>query len=184
MGMSQTSKHKTSGNGSDRPRHSRRLVLVAASAKASWARWSRALRGDFGVREAAKLEDLKHSLETLKPDILLLDLPFPGLGGVEGLHALRSLSRATKIIFLAEHPDPKEWLTALKSGVRGYCGAGSDPALIRKVVESVSMGEIWANRKMVPNLIEELALLTERRAGGVRRSQAWHSATVQRSALG
>ena len=178
MRMNQTSKHKTSGNGSDRLGHSRGLVLVAASAKASGTRWSRALREDFEIRGTAKLEDLKRDLETLKPDILLLDLPFPGLGGVEGLPALRSLSRATKIIFLAEHPDPKEWIIALKSGARGYCHAGSDPELIRKVVESVSKGEVWANRKIVPDLIEELALLTKRRAGGTRQSRAWHSATV------
>ena len=178
MGMNHTSRHKTSRNGSDRPRHSRSLVLVASSTKAKCARWSRALRDDFVVREAAKLEDLKHSLETLKPDVLLLDLPFLALGGVEGLHALRSWSKTTKIIFLAEHPNPKEWIIALRLGARGYCDAGSDPALIRKVVESVSRGEIWANRKMVPSLIEELALLTERRTGEVSESQSWHSVRV------
>ena len=178
MAMNQTSKHKTSGNGSDRPRHSRSLVLIAGSTKTKCARWGQALRDDFVVREAAKLEDLKHSLETLKPDILLLALPFPGVGGVEGLDTLRSLSKTTKIIFLAEHPNPKEWIIALRSGARGYCDAESDPTLIKKVVESVSRGEVWANRKIVPNLIEELARLTERSAGEVSQSQSWASARV------
>jgi two-component system NarL family response regulator len=124
---------------------------------------------DFEVYESTKLNHLKNSLETLKPDILLLDCAFPGLDGVQAVSAFRPLSKATKIIVLARHPDQKEGIIALKLGARGYCDAGSDPELIRKVVESVSKGEVWVNRNLVSDLIEELAFLTRQR--GARRNR-------------
>jgi DNA-binding NarL/FixJ family response regulator len=53
----------------------------------------------------------------------------------------------------------------LKAGARGYCDRNIDPQLLRKVVDRIHDGEIWAERKLIPRLLEEYASHPEPHAG-------------------
>lgn len=99
----------------------------------------------------------------LKPDILLLDLALPRLGGIKGVLATRNLSPETKIVLLARSPNAKELISVLRAGAWGYCEKDIDPSLLKKAVVRVQKGEVWLKRNLVPHLIEELARLTRRR---------------------
>lgn len=79
------------------------------------------------------------------------------MAGLEGVSALRCLSPLTQIILLSHAPDDREAIQALKMGVKGYCHSNIDPRLLVRAVKLVRQGEIWVGRKVIPNLIEEIA---------------------------
>ena len=80
---------------------------------------------------------------------------------MDGVPGLRALQPATKIIVLADHPDEREGLVALKIGAQGYCDRAIAPALLCKALEAVHNGEVWVGRKLTSHLLDELSALTE-----------------------
>jgi DNA-binding NarL/FixJ family response regulator len=140
------------------------MVLIASPKEGVRKRWRQALERITAVQEVATRAALERSLADLTPAVLLLDLAIPQLGGISGLRALQRRSRATRIILFTGTPDEEEGIAALLAGARGYVTTGTDPALIRKAVETVQKGEIWVRRDLVPHLLEELTNRTNRRA--------------------
>ena len=140
------------------------MVLIASPKEGVRKRWRQALERITAVQEVATQAALERSLADLTPAILLLDLSLPLLGGISGLRALQRRSRATRIVLFTGTPDEEEGIAALLAGARGYFQTGTDPALIRKAVETVQKGEIWVRRNLVPHLLEELTTRTNRRA--------------------
>ena len=65
------------------------------------------------------------------------------------------LSPQTKIIALTPLPNESEGVAVLRSGARGYCQQDIDDILLRRAVEAVRHGEVWASRHIVSSLFEE-----------------------------
>jgi two-component system nitrate/nitrite response regulator NarL len=147
---------------SDRAR-SGSVVLIASPIAGVRSQWASGLREKFPLYEAAERTVLERNMTNLKPAILLLDLAFPGLGGVEGVADVQKLSPLTSVVLMTSTPNDREGFSALKAGARGYCSTDMDPNLLRKAVSVVIKGEIWVARNVFAPLLEELTALTERR---------------------
>lgn len=151
------------------------LVVIASAIAERRKRWRRAIEDVFTVHEVTDRNGLERSLVHRQPGVLLLDLVFPNLGGVDGITAIQRHRPATKIVLFTKTPDDREGLMALKAGARGYCHTEIDPGLLRKATDVVHKGEIWVGRKLIPHLLEELTSATERRqretAGATRDSR-------------
>jgi DNA-binding NarL/FixJ family response regulator len=91
----------------------------------------------------------------LKPDVLTLDLDLPGMHGLDVLQVVRWYSPDTKVIILSGHDEEPTIQEALKQGARGYIvkGEGID---LEKVVKAVHTGEVWARRRVLATVIEDL----------------------------
>jgi DNA-binding NarL/FixJ family response regulator len=124
----------------------------------------------FAAVEVADHAQLLCCLTPRAPAVLLLDLDLPQLGGMDGIAGLRALQPATKIVVLADHPDEREGLLALKIGAKGYCDRSIAPGLLGKALEAVQSGEVWVGRKLTAHLLAELSALTE--GLGARTSSA------------
>lgn len=94
----------------------------------------------------------------LKPDVLTLDLDLPGISGLDVLRVVRWHYPDTKVIILSGHDEEPIIHEALKQGARGYIvkGAGVD---LTRAVRAVQRGEVWASRRVVLQVIEELSQL-------------------------
>ncbi|MEK6345791.1 MAG: response regulator transcription factor [Curtobacterium sp.] len=72
------------------------------------------------------------------PDVALVDLRMPGMGGVELIRALRDGGSATRVVVLTTFDGDPETREALSAGAAGFLGKASEPAEILDAVRVVS----------------------------------------------
>lgn len=104
----------------------------------------------------------------LTPDILTLDVDLPGLNGLDVLPVVRWYSPRTKVIMLSGRDDDEIIREALRRGAQGYIVKGSGTDLC-KAIRAVHRGEVWARRRVLAAVIDEmvrLAALTFPSTGG------------------
>jgi DNA-binding NarL/FixJ family response regulator len=96
----------------------------------------------------------------LQPDVLTLDLDLPGMHGLDVLRVVRWYSPDTKVIILSGHAEEATIQETLKEGARGYIVKG-EGANLEKAIKGVHDGEVWARRRVIAVVIEELSRLAE-----------------------
>lgn len=135
------------------------LILLASDSTGVRNHWKQALLPLHEVCETWTYEGLQRSLFSLKPSVLLLDGDLPGLNGSDEIMELLKLSSATKIIVFTSYPDEKTQIRILRSGARGFCNKDVDHVLLRRAVEMVRKGEVWASRRILARMLDEVGTL-------------------------
>ncbi|HEY2237623.1 MAG TPA: response regulator transcription factor [Streptosporangiaceae bacterium] len=85
------------------------------------------LRGVFGgdedfevVGEAGDGAEAIQKAQALHPDVILMDLRMPGVGGVEAITRLRDQQNPARILILTTYDTDRDVLPAIKAGATGY----------------------------------------------------------------
>jgi len=112
------------------------------------------------VAEAADGAQAQMLVEKFKPEILLLDPSL--LRGPQALQTVRAKSPGTAILILAEVPPGEEFLDYIKAGAKGAIWKGDSGADLAKALRAVAAGEIWARRRVMTRVLEELSALAPR----------------------
>ena len=93
------------------------------------------LDGDIEViAEAEDGEDCLNKLETVKPDVLLLDINMPKMNGLEVLQNLKSRRSKLKVLVLTVHNEIEYLMKAVDLGVSGYVLKDSASAELKKAI--------------------------------------------------
>ena len=116
-----------------------------------WRRWVSIVLADYQdfqvVGEAGDGLEAVQKSETLRPDLILLDIDLPGLDGIEAARRICALAPDSAILFISGNESPTVVHRALRAGTgaRGYvakCDLAIDllPALeaVRKNRQFVS----------------------------------------------
>lgn len=122
------------------------------------------------VGEAASGLEALSLTEKLQPDLLLLDLSMPGLGGLDALPALRKTAPVTKILILTMHDDPQYLRTALKNGASGYVLKKAADSELISAIRAVLRGGMYVHPSMTRALLEDMLPPAESAA-----PDAWHT---------
>jgi len=77
----------------------------------------------------------------LKPDLLVLDIGFPDLSGIEVVRRLAKAAPAVKILMLTMYDDDESILGAVRAGALGYVLKGADADDLLRAIEAVAAGE-------------------------------------------
>jgi len=94
--------------------------------------------------EAGNGEELTRKLSPqLKPDIILLDINMPVMGGIETARWLKANYPDVCVIVLSMFEDAEKVLTMVKLGVKGYLLKDSEPYEFEHALRKVSQGEIY-----------------------------------------
>jgi DNA-binding NarL/FixJ family response regulator len=80
-------------------------------------------------------------IETLRPDIVLLDLIMPGLSGLEVLKVSRAKFPEVQVIVITIHDEEAYALHALRSGAAGYLPKTAATAELRLAIDHVMAGK-------------------------------------------
>ncbi len=117
------------------------------------------LASEHDIRVVGEAENGLQALsmaETLKPDVLLLDIRMPEADGLQVLPGLLERSPKTKVLILTGFLDYEFIATALQGGARGYLMKTSKLGELVRAIRAVHAGEIWAERKVLTELLEGL----------------------------
>jgi len=81
------------------------------------------------------------SVETLNPDVILLDLNMPGIGGLSTTEILLERRPETRILILSMHDSPEYISSALSHGALGYVLKDVPTDEIKKAIDAIMAGE-------------------------------------------
>lgn len=108
------------------------------------------------VGEASSGTETLTLAEQLQPDLILLDLSMPALGGLDALPALRKLVPLARILILTMHDDPQYLRQALKHGASGYVLKKAADAELLSAMRGVLRGEVYVHPSMTRILLEDM----------------------------
>lgn len=92
--------------------------------------------------EAATTDDAISEAVSLKPDVLLLDLRMPGLGGIEVCRRVKEQAPETAVLVITSFDDDEELFGALEAGANGYLMKDTRPDRVVHAIRSVYDGQI------------------------------------------
>lgn len=106
------------------------------------------------VGEAASAREALEQFKALAPDVMVLDLGLPDMGGVELIRRLLQRDGAARILVFTMHREPLFATQALRAGALGYVTKSSPPEELLKAVYQVAL-----RRQVIsPDIAPELAL--------------------------
>ena len=94
------------------------------------------------VGEAADGEAAVREVQLLRPDVVLMDVRMPGLGGVEAARRIREATPETAVLMLTMYDDDATVLTAMQAGARGYLLKGAEQTEIVGAIHAVVAGQV------------------------------------------
>jgi DNA-binding NarL/FixJ family response regulator len=94
------------------------------------------------VAEAADGESTVREAVLTVPDIVLMDVRMPGMGGVEATRRLRAAVPSAAVLMLTMYDDDATVLTAMQAGARGYLLKGADQREIVAAIWAVLAGQV------------------------------------------
>jgi two-component system, NarL family, invasion response regulator UvrY len=106
------------------------------------------------VAEAQSGEAACQMYPELTPDVVVMDLGMPGMGGLEALRRIRARNPAARVLALSAHDDPMHARRALREGALGFLSKRSAPEALIEAIASLAAGR----RYLDPDLAQKLAL--------------------------
>jgi DNA-binding NarL/FixJ family response regulator len=77
-------------------------------------------------------------------------------GGLEILETVRLARPDVRLIVIGPEGDDESVFKAIIAGARAYLGLAAGPEVVRKAIDVVTSGSIWAPRKLLSRLIDRL----------------------------
>jgi two-component system, NarL family, invasion response regulator UvrY len=106
------------------------------------------------VGEAESGEAACQRYDELMPDVLVMDIAMPGMGGLEALKRIRAHHPQARVLALSAHDDPMHARRAFREGALGFLSKRSAPEALLDAVTTVA-----ANRRYIDvSLAQKLAL--------------------------
>lgn len=105
------------------------------------------------VAVASSGEEAIQLAEQLKPNVILMDLNMPGIGGSEAIKRILRRTPSAKIIALSVYDDGPIPHQALNLGARGYINKGCPVDEMIKAIVAVFQGKNYLSSDVATNLI-------------------------------
>ena len=106
------------------------------------------------VGEAESGEAACQRYVELSPDVVVMDIAMPGMGGIEALRRIRAHDPQARVLALSAHDDPMHARRALREGALGFLSKRSAPEALLEAVAGIGAGQ----RYIDPRVAQRLAL--------------------------
>jgi DNA-binding NarL/FixJ family response regulator len=91
--------------------------------------------------EAVNGEDAVKEVQLAAPDVVMMDLAMPGIGGLESVRRIAAVAPQVPVLVLTMHEDDDTVLAALRAGARGYLLKGAEQDAIESALRAVVSGQ-------------------------------------------
>jgi DNA-binding NarL/FixJ family response regulator len=106
------------------------------------------------VGEATTGEEAIRLAETLRPDVILMDVQMPGINGIEATRRILQLLPETNILVVTMFDDDASVFTAMRAGARGYVLKDADKSTIVRAIRAAGQGEAIFSPAIATRLID------------------------------
>lgn len=104
--------------------------------------------------EAANGEDAISMYDSLKPDLVIMDISMPGMNGIEATRIIKENDPNAKILILTMH-DNQEYLNQIiRSGAKGFVLKNTDKEELLDAVRTVADGENFFSKDISKLIID------------------------------
>lgn len=107
--------------------------------------------------EASTGEEVIELSARLQPDVILMDVQMPGIGGIEATRRILHTSPHIMILVVTMFEDEESVFAALRAGARGYVLKGASPTEMVRAIQAVGSGEAIFSPAIARHLIEFFA---------------------------
>jgi len=120
------------------------------------------------VSEAPDGEKALQTARETKPDVVLLDLTMPRVGGMKALQEMARDCRETRVLVLTMHDDPAYLRSALAAGASGYLLKRAVDAELIAAIRAVHRGGIFVDPRLANVLVQDVLAKRSTKAGPTR----------------
>jgi DNA-binding NarL/FixJ family response regulator len=110
------------------------------------------------IGEADNGEELMKALETLSPDVIIMDLKMPIMDGMEATKLVRKKYPAIKVLVVTMYDDDKFIIHLMENGANGYLLKNAEPDEIRRSIYAVHENGYYFNDLVNKALLKKLVL--------------------------
>jgi len=114
------------------------------------------------VGEAADGIEAIDMAAELAPDVVLMDVRMPGVGGIEATRRIRTEQPMTKVVMLTVSEDEEDLFDAIRAGATGYLLKEVSIEEVADTVRAVARGQALVSPSMAAKLLTEFNLLSRR----------------------
>ncbi len=109
------------------------------------------------IGEADRGESAIQQYEELKPDIVIMDLSMPGIGGLETIKRIIQREERARVLVFSVHDESVFVNRAIQSGAKAYITKNSAPEILLEAIEKVMSGEVYIEQ----GLLKQSAIQSE-----------------------
>jgi DNA-binding NarL/FixJ family response regulator len=118
------------------------------------------LASDPGFQVVAEAESGEAAVTlatALKPELALLDINMPGIGGIAAAERIAAAVPRVRIMMLTVNDNDGSLLAALKAGAHGYVLKGVSSAELRAIARRIAAGEAYVTPALAADMLAEFA---------------------------
>ncbi|MCA9872415.1 MAG: response regulator transcription factor [Anaerolineales bacterium] len=108
------------------------------------------------VGEASSGEEAQRLAGDLLPDVLLMDITMPGVGGIAAARQINASWPVVRIVMLTVSEDQDNLMAALKAGARGYVLKGVSARELANAVRIVAGGDVYISPSLASGILFEM----------------------------
>jgi two-component system, NarL family, nitrate/nitrite response regulator NarL len=113
------------------------------------------------VGEAESGSDALEQIRALNPDVAVIDMKMPGMGGMEVMQAVVASEVRTRVLFLSGFVDGATVYAAVQAGAGGYLSKDNDSEMICEAIAAVASGQMVLAPEVQEAIGEEIRLRTD-----------------------
>lgn len=118
---------------------------------------------DFEIAgEAGDGREAVAAARQLRPDVILMDLRMPHLGGAEATRAITAERPQARVLVLTTFEEDEEVFAALRSGAAGYLLKASPSDKLCEAIRVAARGESWLQPSVAAKLVAEFGRMAPR----------------------
>ncbi len=95
--------------------------------------------------------------EELQPEIVLLDVNMPGMGGIEVTRRLKEILPEARVLILTVHEDESLFQEAMQAGASGYIIKRAVESELIDAIRAVKRGDLYVHPAMTRVLLREIS---------------------------
>ncbi|MDX8127491.1 response regulator transcription factor [Methylomonas sp. OY6] len=107
------------------------------------------------IGEAERGEQAIQLYQELQPDMLVMDLSMPGIGGLETIRRIIQRDSEARILVFSVHHEQVYVSRALAAGAQGYITKNSAPGILAEAIAAIMAGQQYVERGLVKGGGEE-----------------------------